>query len=308
MTPQLATALTIARRVGIVLLFVVILLRPGFGRAEVETQVSDLDVVVVIDRTRSMAALDYQGHEARISGAKADLATLAKDLPGARFGMLAFGTDARILLPLTTDADAFDASLDTLYLEGPKDGVGSRVDRPVPELKAMLERAAAKDPQRHRVIVFVSDGEDTDSGGTDQSYADVADLISGGVVFGYGTTKGAPMPQDDNAALGYVQDPATGGDAISKADPDNLRKVADELGVSYRHRTAPGGLAAVAKSFRSAWTTGAGDSRPVAHDLTWVAGIGLLALLLIELHAGWQALWASRRTLTAPRSRTGGDR
>jgi len=298
------TALVLARRLGIVLLFVVVLLRPGFGRADVPTQVADIDVVVVIDRTRSMAALDHHGHEPRITGAKADLAALAGALPGARFAMLAFGTDARVVLPLTADTAAFEAAVETLYLERPKDGVGSRADRPVPELSAMLERAAEKSPERRRLVVYVGDGEDTTSGGEDQSYADVDELIAGGAVLGYGSTAGAPMPQDDDldGSLGYVQDPETGDDAVSRADPDNLERIAEELDVPFERRTAPGGMEELAESFRASYTDGQGSrERPAEHDLTWLAAVLLLGLLLGELHAGWRAVWGSRHVLTPRR-------
>ncbi|WGX98245.1 VWA domain-containing protein [Nocardioides sp. L-11A] len=311
MRPATATALVLARRLGIVLLFVVILLRPGFGRADVPTQLADVDVVVVIDRTRSMAALDHDGHQPRITGARADLTALAAALPGARFGMLAFGTDARVVLPFTADSAAFDAAVETLYLERPKDGVGSRADRPVPELRDMLERAAEKAPERRRIVVYVGDGEDTtDSDSDDQSYAEVDDLVAGGVVLGYGTTQGAPMPQDDelDGSLGYVQDPETGDTAVSRADLDNLRAIADELGVGFEHRTGPGGLEDVAESFRASYSDGAGGhQRPAKNDLTWLAAVLLLGLLLLELHAGWRAVWSSRHTLAPTRAtdRTG---
>ncbi|TNM40433.1 VWA domain-containing protein [Nocardioides albidus] len=306
MSPTLSTALVLARRIGIVLLFVVILLRPGFGRAEVPAQLSDIDVVIVIDRTRSMAALDHDGKQPRITGAKADLVALAETLPGARFGMLAFGTDARVVLPLTSDSAAFGAAVETLYLERPKDGIGSRSDRPVPELTDLLERAAEKAPQRRRIVVYVGDGEDTTDEGDDQTYADVDELIAGGVVLGYGGTEGAPMPQDDDLdeSLGFVQDPETGDTAQSHADLDNLRQIADELGVPFEHRTRPGGLDGVAASFESSYADGTGaGARPAKHDLTWLAGVLLLTLLLFELHAGWRAVWASRHVL-APRKGT----
>ncbi|MCR1784457.1 VWA domain-containing protein [Nocardioides carbamazepini] len=308
MRPATATALVLARRVGIVLLFVVILLRPGFGRAEAPTQLADVDVVVVIDRTRSMAALDHpgsSGHEPRITGARADLTALAEALPGARFGMLAFGTDARVVLPLTSDSAAFDAAVETLYLEGPKDGVGSRADRPVPELEQMLERAAEQAPERRRILVYVGDGEDTTSEGDDETYADLDGLTAGGVVLGYGTAEGAPMPQDDelDGSLGYVQDPETGDTAVSRADLDNLAGIADELGVPFEHRTGPGGLEKVAESFRATYSDGAGGhQRPAKHDLTWLAAVLLLGLLLLELHAGWRAVWSSRHALTPTRA------
>lgn len=304
MTASTSTALVIARRIGIVLLFVVILLRPGVGRTEVPTQLADLDVIVVVDRTRSMAALDHDTKLPRITGAKADLVALAEALPGARFGMLAFGTDARVVLPLTSDSAAFGAAVETLYLEKPKDGIGSRADRPVPELTDLLERSAEQAPQRRRVVVYIGDGEDTTSEGDDETYADVTDLVAGGVVLGYGTQQGAPMPADDDLTgdLGFVQDPETGDTAQSRADLDNLQQVADELDVPFEHRTRPGGVDDIAASFKASYSDGAGGhERPAQHDLTWLVGIALLGLLLVELHAGWRAVWATRHVLAPAR-------
>ncbi len=308
MSPTRASALVVARRIAIALAFVLVLVRPGVGQADSPTQLADVDVLVVIDRTRSMAALDHDGRRPRIEGAKEDLADLADALPGARFGMLAFGTDARLVLPFTTDSAAFHASLETLYLEKPKDGVGSRADRPVPELTEVLERAAEQSPERRRIVVYVGDGEDTTGGDGEQSFEEVAELAAGGVVLGYGTTTGAAMPQSDalDASEGYVSDPETYEDAISQADPDNLRRIADELDVRFEERTAPGGLERVVSSFKATYSDGTGsDARPAKHDLTWVAALVLLGLVLLELRAGWRAAWTSRDALLPPGRRHG---
>lgn len=308
MSPAAATAVVVARRVAIALAFVVVLLRPGIGEAEVATQVADVDVIVVLDRTRSMAALDHDGREPRIRGAQDDLRALADALPGARLAMLSFGAEARLTLPFTTDASAFESAVETIELEGPQEGEGSRADRPAAELQEVLERAAEQRPDRRRIVVYVGDGEDTAPAGADQSFDDVADLVSGGVVLGYGTAEGAAMPADDDldGDRGHVTDPETDGTAISRADLDNLRGIAEELDVPFRHRTGPGGIDAVVESFEASYDDGGrGDARPAEHDLTWVAGLVLLGLVLAELRSGWRSVWGARHTLAAAPSRGG---
>jgi Ca-activated chloride channel family protein len=303
MTPAAATGLVVARRIGIALVFLIIMLRPGIGEAEAPTRLADVEVLVVVDRTRSMAALDHGDREPRIEGVKEDLAELADALPGARFGMLAFGAEARLVLPFTTDANAFHAAVETLYLEGPQDGVGSRADRPVPELVEVLQRAEEKDRDRRRIVVYVGDGEDTTQEGQDHSFRALRDLADGGVVLGYGTTEGAVMPVSDDLDPdeGYVRDPETFDDAISRADPENLERIADELGVPFEQRTGAGGMEEVAESFEASIIEGGGDdARPAQHDLTWVFGLVLLGLVLLELRAGWRALLTSRHTLLPP--------
>lgn len=306
------TALVLARRVGIALAFVLVLLRPGVGQTDAPTQLADVDVLVVVDRTRSMAALDFADREPRINGVKADLTALVEGLPGARFAMLTFGADARLALPFSSDATAFQAAVDTLYLEGPRDGQGSRADRPVPELAEVLERAEEQRPARRRIVIYLGDGEDTaaEGDGVDQSFAEVKDLISAGVVLGYGTEKGAAMPASDDLDLGdgYVMDSETDQTAISRADLDNLAGISDELGVPFRHRTSTSGFSRILDDFETSYVEGASDDgRPAKHDLTWVFGLVLLGLVLLELRSGWRAALASQRTL-APRAAKGASR
>lgn len=300
--------LLVVRRVAIALTFVLVLLRPGVGQADGTTQLTDLDVLVVVDRTRSMAALDYAGARPRIEGVRNDLAELAEDLPGARFAMLGFGAEARLVLPFTTDVAAFESAVETLDLERPRQGDGSRADRPVAEAVEVLERARERRPERRRVVVYVGDGEDTTGGGSDSDFGDVAELVAGGAVLGYGTEDGAKMPAADDLSLdaGYVEDPESGESAVSRADLDRLREIAGDLDVDFLHRTSSGGLDEVVDAFEASYVDGErGEGPPAKHDLTWILGLVLLGLVLLELRDGWRALW---RTPDVLLPRKGGAR
>jgi Ca-activated chloride channel homolog len=294
-------ALVLARRVGIVLALVLILVQPGFGTRAAPTQVADIEVLVVVDRTRSMAALDYQGGP-RLYGAQADLTALADALPGARFALLTYGSDTELELPFTSDGTTFATAVETLRLEGPFDGSGSATDRPLEAMREVLERADEQHPDRRRMVVFVGDGENTE-GGDQQSCDDLEDLVDGGVVLGYGTDEGARMPQADDLSDedGYLYDQEAGEDAISRIDEDNLEEIADQLEIDYQHRTAPGGMDEVADGFEATYAFDEGEGAPAEHDLTWVFGLVLLGLVLVELRSWWRALWTSHATLQPAR-------
>ena len=300
----MSTALVVARRVGILLTLLVVLVQPGFGTRAVSTQLTDLDVLVVVDRTRSMAALDYQGRP-RIDGAKQDLTALSDALPGARFALLTYGGDAALELPFTSDTSTFATAVDTLRLEGPFDGTGSQDDRPLTAMQSVLERADEQHPGRRQIVVFVSDGEETGGHADLSAYGDLEDLVDGGIVLGYGTADGAKMPAADDLSTddGYIYDQETGEDAISRIDETNLKEIADGLGIDYAHRTQPGGMAAVAKDFH-AQAADSGDGAPAKHDLTWLFGLLLLALVLVELRSWWRALWTSHNVLHARKEAT----
>ncbi|MDZ5621900.1 VWA domain-containing protein [Nocardioides sp. HM23] len=298
----MSTALVLARRIGIVVALVLVLLQPGFGTRAAPSQLSDIEVLVVVDRTRSMAALDYQGGP-RVYGAQRDLEELADALPGARFAFLTYGTDVELELPFTSDATTFRAAIETLRLEGPFDGSGSRADRPLEAMRDILERADEQHPDRQRVVVFVGDGENT-ADGEQASFAELEDLVDAGVVLGYGTEEGAKMPESDDLSTddGYIYDQERGEDAVSRIDEDNLRSIASELGIDYAHRTEPGGMTAIADDFEASYTLDEGADAPAKHDLTWLFGLVLLGLVLLELRTWWRALWTAHHSLAPARN------
>lgn len=290
---------TVLRRLLIALAFVAVLLQPGYGERESVTQVADVEVMVVIDRTRSMAALDHGDGEPRVRGVRQDLHELVETLPGTRFSLLTWGTDARLELPFTTDHTAFLDAVDTMRLEGAFDGSGTAIDTPLRELVTELKRAEEQYPDRRRKLLFISDGENTTESAP-ASYERVAKYIDGGLVLGYGTAKGAPMPLADDlsAADGMVQH--DGGNAISKADHEALRTVAQQTGTEFVARTAPGGIPELTGGFVGAFVEAPDETVLIEHDLTWIAGLVLLGLLLWELHGHWRAVWSTPRALGRP--------
>lgn len=313
----MSAALTLARRLAIVLCLAAVLARPGYGEVAAPTQVADLEVLVVVDRTRSMAALDGTvdgvGERPRIEEAQADLEELVAALPGARFGLLTFGFDVQLELPFSRDTAAFTAAVQTLRLESPTGGIGSSVERPRQEMLDVLTRSHQQYPDRRRIVVFVSDGERT-ADGAPSSMAQVGRLTDDGVVLGYGTTDGATMPvaadlreldPEDPGEL--VIDPRTSEPAISQADPAALRTLADDLGVPFAARPGGAGAAdmtALAEGFEASYAIEEGDAAArSAHDLTWVAALALFALVLIEVALGWHAAWSARVALR-PRSQS----
>src|SRR5438105_943459 len=85
------------------LLAFVALARPQFGRGTRLVPATNLDVVLVLDYSKSMYARDVA--PSRIARAKAEVARLIRDLPGARFGAVAFAGEP-MSFPLTSDGAA----------------------------------------------------------------------------------------------------------------------------------------------------------------------------------------------------------
>jgi Ca-activated chloride channel family protein len=188
-----------------------------------------------------MSATDYDGARPRLDGVRADITAIADALPGARYSIIGFDSTATRQLPLTTDVRAVRSWAQTLHTELTAYSTGSLIDRPLDALVDALQSSRESFPDDQRYVFFFSDGENT-TDGTPASFAPAAPLIDGGAVLGYGTAKGAtmttydPSSSDDGAPiLDYSQPGAP--EAVSRIDEDQLRTVAEQLGVPYAHRT-----------------------------------------------------------------------
>jgi Ca-activated chloride channel family protein len=275
-------------------------LRPGLGTAHAETQPADLEVVLVVDRTTSMSALDWNGAQSRLTGVGRDVADLVAALPAARFAVVSFGKHARVELPSTSDVTLVEETVSSIEREEVLAGRGSSIDRPLDLLVRLLGDTAQLHPERRRVVVLMTDGENT-AHRRQRTFTSLEPLLDGGLVLGYGSSRGGPMLVDErHPREGFVEDPATGTTAISRLDEANLRQVSDELGAAYEQRAAPGGLQEVAASWRREFVEevdGHGGEVPADLELGWVLGIALLLLALVELAAHWRRCVQARRAL-----------
>ena len=131
------------------------LARPKFGSGTRIVPATNLDVVIVLDYSKSMYARDVT--PSRIARAKAEVARLIDDLPGARFGAVAFAGEP-MSFPLTSDGAAIAQFFRQLEPNDMSVG-GTATARALEQAREVF----ARDPlskDHVRVIVLVTDGED----------------------------------------------------------------------------------------------------------------------------------------------------
>jgi Ca-activated chloride channel family protein len=137
------------------LLGFVALARPKFGSGTKIVPATNLDVVVVLDYSKSMYARDVV--PSRIARAKAEVARLIQDLPGARFGAVAFAGES-MSFPLTSDGAAIAQFFRQLE---PNDmPVGGTATARALEAGREVFARDPKSKDHMRVMVLVTDGED----------------------------------------------------------------------------------------------------------------------------------------------------
>jgi len=136
-------------------LFIVALARPQAGQRESKVKAEGIDIVLVVDISGSMEAMDYERHGQRVSrldAVKDVVREFIRDRPNDRIGMVVFGTRAYVASPLTLDHDWLERNLDRIRIglvEGNTAigaGIGTAVNR--------LRDTKAKS----KVIVLLTDG------------------------------------------------------------------------------------------------------------------------------------------------------
>lgn len=273
------------RRLVLALLLVLIAARPLVGSSLSVTYEAGVDVVILMDRTTSMAAEDYAGNQPRLDGAKHDLARVVSSVAGSRFAVVVFDNGARTALPYTTDASAVGSLIDAIGWRETTYGTGSDISVAVPLARELLERSRRERPDVGRYLVYVGDGEQTATT-TPSSFAELAPLIDGGLVLGYGTAAGGPMKRYEGSDDYVTLDGAVVRPKVGIA---NLRRISTELGVPFQHRTSDTALRLEVKGEVLVPTE---RRDPRGFELYWIlAGLGVV-VLAIDL---WDGIGRLRR-------------
>ncbi len=240
----------VIRRSLIVLIVIVMGAGPSIPGEAVEVS-SALEVYLVIDRTGSMAAEDWDGNKPRIDGVRNDVSLLMNSLAGSRFSILTWDSSVHTDMPLTTDSSAVASYMATFTRERSSSSQGSSINRPAADLAKLLKKNKERHPENIRTVFILSDGETSNQdhwssapSGSEEDWDRVKEYADGGLVIGYGTEEGGKMKavrlSNAGAQSGddeYIHDKSQPGApiAISRIDEAALQGVASRIGVSYVH-------------------------------------------------------------------------
>ncbi|UCR88383.1 vWA domain-containing protein [Mycetocola spongiae] len=296
-------------RLGMVLLLLLILLRPGIPGGETKTLATDMDIVLVVDNTASSIAEDWgDPAQPRSVGMRSDIQAIIERYPGARFGLITFDAAAEMRVPMTTDVTALRSGLDLLTPEVTTNSRGSSISVARDLLRDTLASLRLANHPRAALVFYFGDGEQT-AQNSPESFEDSASLLNGGRVFGYGTEAGGPMLQTTGRVDGgtdreYIQ--YQGSRALSTIDEANLRAIAEQLGVDYERRSAGSAPSLPDPADESSGYNVSGTVGTVT-DLYWIPAILLAALLAAELSIATTNLVRMRRQ-ALPQKRGEGSR
>jgi Ca-activated chloride channel family protein len=208
-------------------LVIVSLSGPLVGTYRREIEERGVDVMVVLDTSRSMLAEDVQ--PSRLELAKRDVRGLLQRLHGHRMGLVTFAGDARRVIPLTSDGSTFGLFLDDVDTSSNWTG-GTAIGE---GLELALD-AFDDEQSTVSVIILLTDGEDHDSDPppTEVSYQALARGIPVHVV-AYGTDEGGNIPiRTSRGGITLLRD-KDNNLVTTRPDPKLLQDIASTSGGVY---------------------------------------------------------------------------
>ncbi len=215
--------------------------RPQLGNTTTEIEASGIDILLAVDVSGSMEALDFtlKGKAAnRLDVVKSVVQTFIEARPNDRIGLLAFSGRPYMVSPLTLDHDWLLQRLQSLSIGMVEDGtaIGSAIGSGVNRLR---DREA-----KSRIMILLTDGMNNAGNVPPLVAAEAAETMEIKVyTIGAGTRGEAPMPVTDqfgrkrlmrmpvdidDETLGQVAE-MTGGRYFRATDTESLTKVYDEI-------------------------------------------------------------------------------
>src|SRR5690606_2143527 len=260
--------------------------QPQYGRGTRLIPATNLDVVIVLDFSKSMYARDVT--PSRSARAKVEVSQLIRELGGARFGGVAFaGTP--MSFPLTSDGAAVAQFFRGLEPTDMPVG-GTAIARALDAARQLLERDP-KSKKHERVAVLVTDGEDLEGDPVALAEAMARDRITVHVVQ-IGGRSPEPIPEvDEHGQVRGLRQDSSGQlltTALTAEGEAQLAQIAAKGGGKLvRAEKGTTGVEEVARELRRMMTEELSEQVETIYADVYAYPLGLaLVLILLETLIG----------------------
>ena len=206
-------------------LSIVALARPQWGFEWQEIKRKGIDIIVVVDTSKSMLTEDVKPN--RLERTKLGVKDLVKKLQGDRIGLIAFAGEAFMVCPLTVDYNGFLLTLEDLNTNTVPRG-GTAVAKAIEEAINSYESI----PSPHKVVIILTDGENLEG---DPLKAAQEAKKKGVKIFciGMGTQEGELVQiENEKSEKEFLKD-EQGNFVKSRLNEDLLQKIAVVTGGAY---------------------------------------------------------------------------
>lgn len=211
------------------------LINPQIGTKLEEVKRKGADLMICLDVSNSMKAEDLQPN--RLEKSKQALSKLIDKLEGDRIGIIVFGGEAYVQLPITEDYSAaklFLESINTDLIPTQGTDIGKAID--------MAMTSFGKDEGKNKAIVIITDGENHDQDAITAAEAAAEKGIAIHTI-GMGSAEGAPIPiYKGNVKEGFKKD-KDGNTVVTKLNEQMLQELASAgNGIYVRATNSDAGL------------------------------------------------------------------
>lgn len=223
------------------------LARPQLGRGRTEVETSGIDILLALDVSGSMEALDFKigGQQVnRLEVVKRVVDDFVGERPGDRIGMVAFAGRPYMVSPLTLDHEWLKKRLEEVRIGRVEDGtaIGSAIASSVHHLR--------NSDAKSRIVILLTDGVNNAGAANPITTAEAAKALGIKIyTIGAGIQGQAPMP---------VQD-AFGRRRLMMVDVEidegSLKEIARTTGGRYYRATDTGSLARIYDEINQLETT-----------------------------------------------------
>ena len=222
-------------------LMIVGLARPQRGHSRTEVTANGIDIVLGLDVSGSMQALDFLIDNQRVNRIEVVKSVVGKfidERPNDRIGLIAFAGSPYLVSPITLDHDWLQQNLERVTIGGVDDGtaIGSAIAAAVNRLRTT--------PAKSKVVILLTDGMNNTGKISPLAAAEAARALGVKVyTIGVGVRGKAPVPVRDEAGnmrlvmaqvdvdektLQTVAD-QTGGKFYRATDTDSLKKIYEQI-------------------------------------------------------------------------------
>ena len=222
-------------------LLVIAFARPRHGKGSTEIEASGIDILLTLDVSGSMEALDFKldGKPVnRLEVVKNVVAKFVAQRPNDKLGMVAFAGRPYLVSPLTMDHEFLANRLAGVKMGQVEDGtaIGSAIASSVGHLRDSNAKS--------RIIILLTDGVNNAGAVNPLTAAEAAKALGIKIyTIGAGTRGEAPMPVRDTFGRVHLQTmkveideemlqrvaAATGGQSFRATDTDSLEKIYEAI-------------------------------------------------------------------------------
>jgi Ca-activated chloride channel family protein len=222
-------------------LLIVAMARPQWGNTKTEVEASGIDILLAVDVSGSMQAMDFELKNRpvdRLTVVKAVVKKFIEERPNDRIGLVAFAGRPYMVCPLTLDHDWLQMRLDSLQTGMIEDGtaIGSAIIAGVNRLRDQEAKS--------RIVILLTDGVNNSGKAAPLTAAEAAETMKIKVyTIGAGRRGVAPMPVEDQfgrkrmiraqvdideKTLGEIAE-MTGAQYFRATDTKSLEKIYEEI-------------------------------------------------------------------------------